>query len=164
MHADVWMTKDLYTWTLIGTSAAMHSHIGVLVDNRWYLIGGGSVNAVDLIVPRCHCVPNTFIPATCDECAYSPCQNGGICRNSNSSATGYTCECPYGSGYSGVNCDIRCTDSCIQSNKAYSCSLDPNAAVLSLSVARRTDLPAARSQHASFTYGNTLYVVGKQEN
>ena len=43
----------------------------------------------------------SFLPLDVDECASSPCQNGGKCKDA---INAFTCDCV--SGYSGSNCEI----------------------------------------------------------
>ena len=49
-----------------------------------------------------------YISSSPDVCASNPCQNGGTCTRTRSSAgaAGYTCTCAQDLGYSGTNCEI----------------------------------------------------------
>ena len=54
-------------------------------------------------VSKCHQLKRTYYQkiTDIDECASSPCQNGGTC---NDNINSYTCDCI--PGYSGSNCEI----------------------------------------------------------
>ena len=76
-----------------------------------------------------------ILPADIDECASSPCQNGGACVTLGGDCS-YTCNCVL--GYAGTNCETNIDDcatspcqnggTCVDGINSYSCNCVPGYA------------------------------------